>query len=148
MFSSFDPADTNAGGDQGIALESFDGQGNYHIRSKEGDTFDNIYIPQTAVSTLNTTDWFHFAVVRDTSNNINLYVNGVKGTTAVANTYTFNHSQYGVIYVGKSLASGNFFEGNIVKYITRHRKKGEGSKDIEKAIHYLEMILEMEYGKE
>ena len=41
-----------------------------------------------------------------------------------------------------------FLEGNAIKYITRHRKKGEGSKDIEKAIHYLEMILEMEYGKE
>ena len=39
-----------------------------------------------------------------------------------------------------------FLEGNAIKYITRHRKKGEGSKDIEKAIHYLEMILEMEYG--
>ena len=41
-----------------------------------------------------------------------------------------------------------FLEGNAIKYITRHRKKGEGSRDIEKAIHYLEMILEMEYGKE
>ena len=41
-----------------------------------------------------------------------------------------------------------FLEGNAIKYITRHRKKGEGAKDIEKAIHYLEMILEMDYGKE
>ena len=41
-----------------------------------------------------------------------------------------------------------FLEGNAIKYITRHRKKGEGAKDIEKAIHYLEMILEMEYGRE
>ena len=41
-----------------------------------------------------------------------------------------------------------FLEGNIVKYITRHRRKGEGAKDIEKVIHYAEMILEMEYGKE
>jgi hypothetical protein len=39
-----------------------------------------------------------------------------------------------------------FCEGNAIKYITRHRRKGEGAKDIEKAIHYLEMILEMEYG--
>ena len=41
-----------------------------------------------------------------------------------------------------------FLEGNAIKYITRHRKKGEGAKDIEIAIHYLEMILEMEYGRE
>jgi len=41
-----------------------------------------------------------------------------------------------------------FCEGNAVKYITRHRRKGEGAKDIQKAIHYLEMILETEYGRE
>tara|TARA_Y100000004_G_scaffold189903_1_gene246212 strand:- start:316 stop:696 length:381 start_codon:yes stop_codon:yes gene_type:complete len=39
-----------------------------------------------------------------------------------------------------------FLEGNIIKYITRHRRKGEGRKDIEKVIHYAEMILEMEYN--
>ena len=32
-------------------------------------------------------------------------------------------------------------EGNAIKYITRHRSKN-GKQDIEKAIHYLEMILE------
>ena len=41
-----------------------------------------------------------------------------------------------------------FCEGNAVKYITRHRRKGEGAMDIQKAIHYLEMILETEYGRE
>jgi len=41
-----------------------------------------------------------------------------------------------------------FLEGNIIKYITRHRRKGEGRKDIEKVIHYAEMILEMEYNDE
>jgi len=35
-------------------------------------------------------------------------------------------------------------EGNAVKYITRHRKKG-GKESILKAIHYLELLLEMEY---
>ena len=34
-----------------------------------------------------------------------------------------------------------FFEGNVLKYITRHRDKN-GREDIEKAIHYLEFILE------
>ena len=41
-----------------------------------------------------------------------------------------------------------FLEGNIIKYVTRHRRKGEGRKDIEKVIHYAEMILEMEYNDE
>lgn len=40
----------------------------------------------------------------------------------------------------------NYFEGCVLKYVTRHRKKN-GAEDIRKAIHYLEMILEMEYGE-
>ncbi len=39
----------------------------------------------------------------------------------------------------------NWYEGNAVKYITRHRVKG-GKEDVLKAIHYLEMLLEEEYG--
>lgn len=34
-----------------------------------------------------------------------------------------------------------WFEGNIVKYITRHKQKG-GRKDVEKVIHYAQMLLE------
>lgn len=41
----------------------------------------------------------------------------------------------------------NYFEGNAVKYITRHRKKN-GKADIEKAIHYLELMLELEYKED
>lgn len=41
----------------------------------------------------------------------------------------------------------DYFEGNAVKYITRHRKKN-GKADIEKAIHYLELLLELEYKDE
>ena len=37
-----------------------------------------------------------------------------------------------------------FAEGNAIKYICRHQKKGK-RRDIEKAIHYLEMILERDY---
>ena len=40
----------------------------------------------------------------------------------------------------------DFLEGNIVKYVTRHRTKGEGAKDIKKVIHYAQMILELRYG--
>ena len=41
----------------------------------------------------------------------------------------------------------DFFEGNIVKYITRHRKKGSGPQDIKKVIHYAELILELVYNE-
>lgn len=37
-----------------------------------------------------------------------------------------------------------WYEGNAIKYITRHKQKG-GIQDIQKAIHYLELVLE-EYG--
>ena len=38
-----------------------------------------------------------------------------------------------------------FHEGNVIKYAVRHKRKN-GAEDIRKAIHYLEMILEMDYG--
>ena len=37
-----------------------------------------------------------------------------------------------------------FAEGNAIKYICRHKKKGK-EKDIQKAIHYHEMIIERDY---
>ena len=41
----------------------------------------------------------------------------------------------------------DFLEGNVVKYISRHRKKN-GAEDIRKVIHYAELILELEYGED
>lgn len=38
-----------------------------------------------------------------------------------------------------------FAEGNAIKYICRHKKKGK-IKDINKAIHYLQMIKERDYS--
>ena len=38
-----------------------------------------------------------------------------------------------------------YCEGNVVKYITRHKLKG-GKEDILKAMHYLQFILDYEYG--
>lgn len=40
----------------------------------------------------------------------------------------------------------DFFEGNVVKYITRHKKKG-GASDVKKVIHYSELLLKLEYGE-
>lgn len=33
-------------------------------------------------------------------------------------------------------------EGNVIKYVSRHKLKGSGKEDLTKAIHYLEMIIE------
>ena len=39
-----------------------------------------------------------------------------------------------------------FCEGNVVKYVTRWRDKG-GEADLRKAIHYLELLIELETGQ-
>ena len=38
-----------------------------------------------------------------------------------------------------------FAEGNAIKYICRHVNKG-GKQDLEKAKHYIDMIIERDYG--
>jgi len=38
-----------------------------------------------------------------------------------------------------------FAEGNAIKYICRHQHKGE-VQDLEKAKHYIDMIIERDYG--
>ena len=38
-----------------------------------------------------------------------------------------------------------FAEGNAIKYICRHASKGE-VKDLEKAKHYIDMIIDRDYG--
>lgn len=40
----------------------------------------------------------------------------------------------------------DYFQGNVVKYVTRHKDKN-GAADIKKAIHYLELILELQYSE-
>lgn len=37
-------------------------------------------------------------------------------------------------------------EANVVKYITRHGSKG-GRKDLEKAKHYIDLLIEWKYGE-
>jgi len=37
-----------------------------------------------------------------------------------------------------------FAEGNVIKYVCRHPYKG-GKEDLEKAIHFIEMIIERDY---
>ena len=38
-------------------------------------------------------------------------------------------------------------EGSVIKYILRHQDKG-GKQDLEKAIHFIEMIIERDYRDE
>ena len=40
-----------------------------------------------------------------------------------------------------------FPEGSVIKYICRHRFKN-GKEDLEKAVHFIEMIIERDYKNE
>jgi hypothetical protein len=39
----------------------------------------------------------------------------------------------------------NFCQGNIIKYVTRYKNKN-GKADLEKARHYVDLLIELEYG--
>ena len=50
-------------------------------------------------------------------------------------------------YQPSEFINGNrlpFAEGNAIKYICRHSQKG-GKEDLEKAKHYIDMIIERDY---
>ncbi len=40
-----------------------------------------------------------------------------------------------------------YIEGNVIKYIMRHRDKN-GVEDLKKAIHYIELLIDLEYEGE
>lgn len=40
-----------------------------------------------------------------------------------------------------------YFEGNVIKYVTRWRDKN-GIQDLEKAIHYLKLLIDLEKANE
>ena len=40
-----------------------------------------------------------------------------------------------------------YFEGNVIKYVTRWRDKG-GIADLEKAKHYIDLLIELEGRKQ
>lgn len=39
-----------------------------------------------------------------------------------------------------------FCEGAVIKYVTRHKAKN-GAEDLRKARHFIDLLLEMEYGQ-
>lgn len=57
-----------------------------------------------------------------------------------------NHYKKYVIQPTEFIYKNNvpFIEGNIIKYTLRHREKN-GRQDLEKAIHYLELLIKFEY---
>lgn len=72
-----------------------------------------------------------------------------KPTSALDKQVSGNHyKDCGIQPIEYIHANGlSYLEGNVIKYTTRHSKKN-GKQDILKAIHYLELILEMEYKDE
>lgn len=38
----------------------------------------------------------------------------------------------------------DYLQGNVIKYITRHKDKN-GEDDVRKALHYCQLILELQY---
>jgi len=59
-----------------------------------------------------------------------------------------NHYKNMVIQPVEFITKNNigFIEGCIIKYVCRHQDKG-GVQDIDKAIHFLELLKEMKYGE-
>lgn len=80
--------------------------------------------------------------------------NTVSNSTVLNNNSPLNKQEGGDHYKNSKIqpveyihANGlGFCEGNVIKYVTRHKSKN-GSEDIKKAIHYLELLLELEYNE-
>ena len=72
-----------------------------------------------------------------TSKKENPYLKQVSGT----------HYMYMKIQPSKFVIENELLypEGCAIKYIVRHRLKGK-KQDLEKAIHFIEMIIERDYG--
>ena len=58
-----------------------------------------------------------------------------------------DHYQYMTIEPSEFINKNNipFAEGNAIKYLCRHKQKGQ-RKDLEKAKHYIDMAIERDYS--
>lgn len=65
-------------------------------------------------------------------------------STQIGGDHYLNKGIQPIIYIHANQLG--FCEANVVKYVTRHKSKA-GKDDILKAIHYLELLLELEYGQ-
>lgn len=72
----------------------------------------------------------------------------------MANESPLQHQEGGAHYKDMKIQPVEFIHannigylaGNVVKYITRHKLKN-GAEDVRKAIHYCQLILDLEYGE-
>lgn len=70
---------------------------------------------------------------------------GANGTSALDVQVAGNHYKDLAIQPVEYIHANNigYFEGNVIKYVSRWRKKN-GIKDLEKAKHYIELLIELE----
>ena len=58
-----------------------------------------------------------------------------------------DHDLNSLLEMGLIKDAASFYEGNIFKYVYRHRSKN-GLEDLKKARNYLNLLMELEYGVE
>lgn len=58
-----------------------------------------------------------------------------------------DHDLNSLLEMGLIKDAASFYEGNIFKYVYRHRNKN-GLEDLKKARNYLNLLMELEYGVE
>ena len=70
---------------------------------------------------------------------------GANGTSALDVQVSGNHYKDLPIQPVEYIHANNigYFEGNVIKYVSRWRAKN-GIKDLEKAKHYIELLIELE----
>ena len=56
-----------------------------------------------------------------------------------------DHDLNSLLEMGLIKDVASFYEGNIFKYVYRHRNKN-GLDDLKKARNYLDLLMELEYG--
>ena len=73
--------------------------------------------------------------------------NGVKMSNILDTQVGGSHYKEMLIQPVEFIVKNNisFLEGNVIKYTCRHRSKN-GIEDLNKAIHYLELMKELYYG--
>ena len=70
----------------------------------------------------------------------------MKIPTMMSKTHPEHYAQQCIEPIDYIEANGlNFSEGNIIKYVTRYRKKG-GKKDLLMARWYINRLIKTEYG--
>lgn len=74
--------------------------------------------------------------------------NSKKASSALDKQVSGNHYKDFKIQPVEYIYANNipFLEANVIKYTSRHRAKNKAA-DIKKAIHCLELILQLEYGE-